>query len=471
MKFMDEHFLLQTETARELYHDWAAAMPIFDYHNHLPPDQVAQNQRFEDIAEIWLGGDHYKWRAMRTNGVSERYITGDAPRREKFAHWAATVPAAIGNPLYHWTHLELQRYFDIHETLSPETEASIWQRCNDKIAAPEFTVQNLLQDMNVRYLGTTDDPTDSLEHHRISIPGVVMRPSFRPDKAWSLLTNPEGYKVWINALAAAADMERISTFEDLRTALHRRMDYFAEVGCRVSDHGLTLPVHRPWTEGLLNGVLTSVLRGTAATEEDQEAFTTALLDFLGREYARRGWVFQLHIGALRNNNTRMFRALGPDTGFDSIMDGSVAAPLAALLDRLDRDDQLPRTILYGLHPGDNEVLATMAGNFQDGSVAGKIQHGSGWWFNDQKDGMLRQMTSLANLGLLRRFVGMLTDSRSFLSFPRHEYFRRILADLVGGWVEAGEAPRDMKLLGGMMQDICWYNAVDYFAIDGVAREV
>ncbi len=471
MKFMDENFLLQTETARELYHDWAAKMPIFDYHNHLPPDQVAQDQRFGDIAEIWLGGDHYKWRAMRTNGVPERFITGDAAGREKFAHWAATIPATIGNPLYHWTHLELQRYFDIHETLSPASEESIWQRCNEKIRQDDFTVQNLLRGMKVRYLGTTDDPVDSLAHHRVAVPGIVMRPSFRPDKAWTLLGNPEGYKAWVRALAEAADMDQISTFEDLRVALRRRMDYFAEVGCKVSDHALTLPVHRSWTEGLLNGVLTSVLRGTPATTEDQEAFTTALLDFLGREYAQRGWVFQLHIGALRNNNTRMFRALGPDTGFDSIMDGPVAAPLAAILDRLDRDDQLPRTIFYGLNPGDNEVLASMAGNFQDGSVAGKIQHGSGWWFNDQKDGMVRQMTSLANLGLLRRFVGMLTDSRSFLSFPRHEYFRRILADLVGGWAEAGEAPRDMQLLGGMIEDICWYNAVDYFAIDGVSREV
>lgn len=468
--FLDEDFLLTTGAARELYHTYAAPMPIFDYHNHLPPHQVAQDHRFGDLAEIWLQGDHYKWRAMRTNGVAEQFITGDATPREKFNQWAATVPALIGNPLYHWTHLELQRYFHITDLLNPQTADAVWERCNQQIAREDFSVRHLLKRMNVRYLGTTDDPVDTLEHHQVPLEGVVMRPSFRPDRAWAL-GDPEAYRQWIQRLSEAAGMDHIATFNDLRTALVRRMDWFGEVGCRVSDHALTLPVNREWTEGLLNGVLASALRGNHVTREDQEAFTTGVLDFLGREYARRGWVFQLHIGALRNTNSRMFAALGPDAGFDSIMDGPVAAPLAGLLDRLDRDNQLPRTILYGLNPRDNEVLATMLGNFQDGSVAGKIQHGSGWWFNDQKDGMIRQMTTLANLGLLRRFVGMLTDSRSFLSFPRHEYFRRILAQLVGRWVEDGEAPRDMALLGAMIQDICWYNACDYFRIEDVSREV
>lgn len=474
--FMDHDFLLESDVARELYHDYARHMPIFDYHCHLPPDQISQNARFENLGEVWLGGDHYKWRAMRTNGVSEQFVTGSASWREKYDHWARTVPATIGNPLYHWTHMELQRWFGIAVPLSPATADAVWEEANAHISDDAFSVRNLLMRMHVRYVGTTDDPTDDLASHAAlaaesgeAFP-VVVRPSFRPDKAYAL-HDPAAYRTWIESLRAASDMDEIVTFDQLREALRRRIDYFARHGCVVSDHALVLPVNADYTEGLLNGVLATVLRGGRVTADDHAAFTTAVLEFVAREYAERGWVFQLHIGALRNNNTRMFRALGPDTGFDSIADGPVAAPLAGFLDRLDRDNALPRTILYGLNPRDNELLATMIGNFQDGSVPGKIQHGSGWWFNDQKDGMIRQMTSLANLGLLSRFVGMLTDSRSFLSFPRHEYFRRILCNLVGGWVEAGEAPHDLPLLGSMVQDISWFNAYDYFGIAAVPREV
>ncbi len=474
--FLDEDFLLNSAPAVELYHNHAKRMPIYDFHCHLPPAEIAEDRRFDNLGSVWLGGDHYKWRAMRTNGIEERFVTGDASWKDKFDRWAETVPWTIGNPLYHWTHLELQRYFGITELLSPTTADKIWNRANEQLAGPEFSVRSLLKRMDVRYVGTTDDPTDSLEHHtalaQSNFP-VVVRPSFRPDKAYNL-SDPAAYQQWIGQLATAAEMDRIETFDQLREALRRRIEYFAAAGCVVSDHALTLPVHSEYTEDRLNETLARVLRGDrgeTVSADDAAAFTTALLEFLGEEYRARGWVFQLHIGALRNNNSRMYAALGPDVGFDSMADGPVAAPLARLLDRIERRGGLPKTILYGLNPRDDELLATMIGNFQDGSVAGKIQHGSGWWFNDQKEGMLRQMTSLANLGLLSRFVGMLTDSRSFLSFPRHEYFRRVLCDLIGGWVDRGEAPHDMQLLGNMVERISWYNAHEYFGIDAVPREV
>lgn len=469
---MDADFLLRSPTAQKLYHDYAADMPIFDYHCHLSPEEIAQDRRFENIGQIWLAGDHYKWRAMRSNGVPERYVTGDTTWKEKFDKWAETVPRTVGNPLYHWTHLELQRYFGIQTILGPETAADIWRQANEQISAPDFSVRPLLTRMNVRYVGTTDDPVDDLRHHKALAASdypVVVRPSFRPDKAYAV-GDPKAYRTWLATLAAAADMDSITTFDHLREALRRRIAYFSDAGCVVSDHALVLPVNTDYTESVLNRILAGTLAGQPPTPDETDAFATAVLEFVAGEYADRNWVFQLHFGALRNNNTRMFHALGPDTGFDSIADGPVAAPLAGFLDRLDRNNRLPKTVLYGLNPRDNELLATMIGNFQDGSVAGKIQHGSGWWFNDQKDGMIRQMTSLANLGLLSRFIGMLTDSRSFLSFPRHEYFRRILADLIGTWVEAGEAPNDLKLLGSMVQDICWYNAHDYFGIDAVPRD-
>jgi len=472
--FMDEDFLLSSETARELYHDYARDMPIFDYHCHLPPDQIADNRQFENITQIWLAGDHYKWRAMRTNGVEERYITGDASDKEKFLKWAQTVPATIGNPLYHWTHLELKRPFDIRrEILSPDTAEDIWTRTGALLQTPEFTARGILQRMRVRYVGTTDDPVDDLAAHetiaRAADFPVVVKPSFRPDRVYNLL-DPEAHNAYLDRLSEAASVRRIETFEELRAALAARIDYFHERGCRVSDHAMVLPVNAAYTEGHLNGIIAASRRGMASDATDQAVFTTAVLDFLGREYARRGWVMQLHYGAIRNNNSRMFAALGPDTGFDSIGDGAVAIALAGFLDRLDRDNLLPRTILYNLNPGDNDLVAAMIGNFQDGTVPGKIQFGSGWWFNDQKDGMIRQMTSLANMSLLSRFVGMLTDSRSFLSYPRHEYFRRILSELIGSWVENGEAPKDMKLLGSMVQDICYTNAVRYFRVPGVKTD-
>lgn len=474
--FLDDDFLLNSETARRLYHDYADGMPIFDYHCHLPPDQIAGDARFENLGQAWLGGDHYKWRAMRTNGIEERLVTGDASWRAKFDAWAETVPRTIGNPLYHWTHLELQRYFDVTALLAPSTAETIWRRANEVIDRADFSVRGLLTKMDVRYVGTTDDPTDDLRHHHAlaAIPpsefGTVVRPSFRPDRAWAV-GNPVAWSAWVDKLAAAAGRDRIATFAALCEALSARIAYFAEAGCVVSDHALILPVNAAWTEKDLDRVISATLAGRQPTVEEEAMLATAVLEHVAREYARRGWVFQLHIGALRNNNTRLFRALGPDTGFDSIADGPIAAPLAGFLDRLDRDDALPKTILYGLNPRDNELLTAMTGNFMDGSVPAKVQHGSAWWFNDQKDGMLRQMTSLANLGLLSRFVGMLTDSRSFLSFPRHEYFRRLLCDLVGGWVELGEAPNDLELLGGMVQDISWYNARDWFGIEEVPREV
>lgn len=477
--FMDEDFLLSTETARELYHDYARDMPIFDYHCHLSPREIADDRRFENITRIWLAGDHYKWRAMRTNGVDERYITGEADDREKFRKWAETVPATIGNPLYHWTHMELKRPFGIEGVLlSGGTAQEIWDRTGERLREADFSTRGILEKMNVRYVGTTDDPADNLQAHDTlaadtTFP-IVVKPSFRPDKAYDL-DDPTAHTAYLDRLAAVAGAAapangRIETFEELRRVLAARMNYFEERGCRVADHALVLPVCVDYTEGLLNGVLASSRRGLPPEPGDREAFQTAVLDFLGREYARRGWVMQLHIGALRNNNSRMFAAVGPDAGFDSMADGTMAAPLAAFLDRLDRTGELPKTILYALNPRDNDLIATMIGNFQDGSVPGKIQFGSGWWFNDQKDGMIRQMTSLANMSLLSRFVGMLTDSRSFLSYPRHDYFRRILCELIGGWVEGGEAPNDVPLLGTIIRDISYRNAVRYFDIPGVRLE-
>lgn len=467
--FMDENFLLQTRTAERLYHEHAAKMPIFDYHCHLSPQMIAEDHRFSDIAEAWLAGDHYKWRAMRTNGVEERFVTGDAPGREKFQKWAETVPYTIGNPLYHWTHLELKEPFGIENLLlDGESAEEVWNRTGEKLRDPEFSVRGLLRKARVRYVGTTDDPVDDLRYHRAIAADsgfdVTVLPSFRPDKAYAV-DKPAVYPGYLKKLAAACGKDGIGSFEELQQLLIDRIDYFAAQGCKVSDHALTLPVYAEAGSVKLEEIFRNAAAGREVSEEDHAAFATALLRTLGREYARRGWVFQLHIGAQRNNNSRMYRTLGADTGFDSMADGSMAAPLAKLLDSLDRTEELPKTILYNLNPRDNELMATMIGNFQDGSVAGKMQLGSGWWFNDQKGGMEWQMSALANMGLLRRFVGMLTDSRSFLSFPRHEYFRRTLCNLLGGWVEAGEAPNDMQLLGTMVEEICWDNAVAYFGIN------
>jgi glucuronate isomerase len=468
--FMNADFLLPDESSRRLYHDYAAQMPIIDYHCHLPPADIAQNSLFKNIAHAWLGGDHYKWRAMRSNGVAEEDITGHEPDYQTFLAWARTVPRLVGNPLYHWTHLELQRYFGIYEPLSEKTAPMIWEACNAQIVKPEFGARSLLMRMKVRAVGTTDDPADTLEHHIAyaaarQAGGPVMVPSFRPDKALAI-DDPQVWKTYIGRLGATADVS-IGSYADLVKALDKRHAAFHDLGCRASDHGLVVPFATFATPPALEAIFAKLLKGTAPTFEEAESFKTAIMLEVGRMNARRGWAMQLHMAAIRNLNTPMFRKLGPDTGYDAVSDEKIARNLGLFMDALQSDGMLPKTILYSLNPGDLEVLGTVMGCFQDGSVPGKIQCGSAWWFNDHIEGMRRQMVSLGNLGLLSRFVGMLTDSRSFLSFPRHEYFRRILCALVGGWIEAGEIPADFDTFGNMVQDISYRNAKNYFAIPGV----
>ncbi|MFF6011196.1 glucuronate isomerase [Rahnella sp. R3(2024)] len=466
-QFLTEDFLLDTEFARRLYHDYAKDEPIFDYHCHLPPELIAQNHQFENMYEIWLKGDHYKWRAMRTNGVPERMCTGDASDREKFDAWAATVPHTIGNPLYHWTHLELRRPFGITgKLLSPSTAGEIWERGNELLAQDEFSARGIMKQMNVKMVGTTDDPIDSLEHHkavaRDASFDVKVLPSWRPDKAFNI--EAATFADYMKKLEAAADVS-ITRFSDLRDALKKRMDHFAAHGCKVSDHALDVVVYGEADDATLDSILSRRLSGETLTAQEIAQFKTGVLLYLASEYQRREWVQQYHIGALRNNNTRMFQLIGADVGFDSINDQPLAEPLSKLLGAQGLAGGLPKTILYCLNPRDNEVIGTMVGNFQGEGMPGKMQFGSGWWFNDQKDGMQRQMTQLANLGLLSRFVGMLTDSRSFLSYTRHEYFRRILCQMIGRWVEDGEAPADIELLGNMVKNICFDNAKQYFQIE------
>lgn len=466
-RFMSEDFLLDTEFARRLYHDYAKDQPIFDYHCHLPPQQIADNYRFTNLYDIWLKGDHYKWRAMRANGVPEALCTGDASDREKFNAWARTVPHTIGNPLYHWTHLELRRPFGITDVLLNEQSADrIWQQCNELLAQDAFSARGIMQQMRVKMVGTTDDPLDDLQHHRKlaqdSSFDVKVLPSWRPDKAFNI--ELESFLPWIQRLAQVADIN-VQRFDDLRCALSQRLDHFAAHGCKISDHALDVVVFAEADDATLDGILARRLQGAAPSAEETAQFKTAVLVWLGSEYARRGWAQQYHIGALRNANRRQFDILGPDVGFDSINDAPLAIPLARLLDAQNRNNALPKTILYCLNPRDNEVLATMAGNFQGEGEPGKMQFGSAWWFNDQLDGMQRQMTQLAQIGLLSRFVGMLTDSRSFLSYTRHEYFRRLLCQMIGNWVARGEAPEDEALLGQMVQNISFNNARDYFGIE------
>ncbi len=465
--FLGPDFLLHTETARRLYHDVAEHLPIIDYHCHLPPGEIAENRGFNNLAQIWLEGDHYKWRAMRAAGVEENAITGIASDEEKYHAWARTVPRCLGNPLYIWTHLELQRPFEVRDTLlNPKTATAIWNQCNEKLEQPEFRARGIMQAMNVKMVGTTDDPADPLAHHKKlrdeGFPIQVM-PSFRPDRA----CKPElpGFVQYLEQLGKSADRE-IRRFHDLLEVLAMRLDHFAEHGCTLADHGIEiLRFAEIPSEQVLDGIMQRRLAGEKLDEKDIARFFTAVTVWLGKQYAHRGWVMQFHIGAQRDNNTRMHRALGPNTGFDSIGDRPVAQPLARLLDAMDQTSELPRTILYGINPADNEVLATMTGNFQDGSLPGKIQYGSAWWFNDQKDGMQRQLTQLSQLGLLGNFVGMLTDSRSFLSYTRHEYFRRILCSMIGNWVEDGEAPNDWGLLSGVVGDVCFHNANRYFGLN------
>ncbi len=465
--FLGHDFLLDTETAKKLYFDHAERQPIFDFHCHLSPKAIAENATFSNISEIWLGGDHYKWRAMRTNGVAEEKITGSASDREKFQAWAETVPYCIGNPLYHWTHMELRKPFGIDTVLNGETAESVWNRANELLATPELSARGLLRMFDVRVVGTTDDPADPLTWHSAiaddsSIETRVV-PTFRPDKLFAT-DDVEGWNRYVDRLAETADRD-IAGYDDLLEALEKRMDDFHAVGGRASDHGLRSAFASFCTREEAARHFERLRGGNGVSAEQGREFSTMLLLELNHGYARRGWVSQYHLGALRNNNTRMYRKLGADTGFDSMADEPLAADLAAFLDALDRDEALPKTILHTNNPMYNEVMATMIGSFQDGSVPGKLQFGSGWWHNDQIDGMERQMTALANMGLLRRFVGMLTDSRSFLSFPRHDYFRRILCNMIGNWVESGQVPNDEHLTGAMVREICWGNAKEYFQIE------
>lgn len=462
--FISEDFLLRSETARILYHDYAKEMPIIDYHCHLPPDQIAEDKQFENLTQIWLYGDHYKWRAMRANGINERYCTGEASDWEKFEQWAATVPYTMRNPLYHWTHLELLRYFDIDILLNKHTAREIYEECSAKLRQPEYSVKSLLTRMNVKVICTTDDPTDSLNYHSaISESGFDIRvlPTFRPDKAMLLIDSPEDFKQYLAKLAQAAGTGEITSYEALLAALQNRHDFFASMGGRLSDHGLE-HIYSEFDEAAAREAFGAALKGEKPSAGLALAFKSVLLYEMAKMDHAKGWTQQFHLGALRNNNERMLRELGPDTGWDSIGDYSQAQALSKFLNKLDSTNQLAKTILYNLNPADNEVLATMTGNYNDGTVAGKMQFGSGWWFLDQKDGMERQMNALSNMGLLSRFVGMLTDSRSFLSYPRHEYFRRILCNLIGQDVENGELPNDIQWLGKMVEGICYNNANKYF---------
>jgi glucuronate isomerase len=462
-RFLDENFLLDNPTAQLLYHDYARDMPIIDYHNHLPPDEMAVDKVYDNLTGIWLNGDHYKWRAMRANGVDEAYITGDRSDKEKFEQWAATVPYTLRNPLYHWTHLELQRYFDINDVLNPDTASKIYAEATEKLRTKEFSVRNLLQRMNVKVVCTTDDPVDDLRHHRKIKEDdwqVKVLPAFRPDKAMEV-TDPASFNAYLSRLESASDTA-IGTFGDYLTALKKRHDYFAANGCTVSDHGLEQLYADAYTPAEIDAIFSKVRMGKTLTAEEICKFKSCMLHLFAEWDWEKGFVQQYHLGALRNNNSRKLSQLGPDTGWDSIGDFSQAKALSSFLNRLDSNNTLAKTILYNLNPSDNEVFATMIGNFNDGSMAGKIQWGSGWWFLDQKDGMIRQLNALSNMGILSRFVGMLTDSRSFLSFPRHEYFRRLLCNLFGDEVEKGELPDDIRWIGKVIQDICYLNAKDYF---------
>lgn len=463
--FMCDNFLLQNEVAVKLYHNFAKEMPIYDYHCHLNPKEIAENKRYRNITDIWLGGDHYKWRAMRSNGVDERYITGDADDKEKFMKWAETIENCIGNPLYHWTHLELKKYFGINELLSRETAEDIWIKCNELLAKDEFRAKELIMKSNVKVICTTDDPVDTLEYHALIAKDynfdVKVLPAFRPDKAFNI--DKETFFPWLKELSKVESKE-INSFEKLTKALENRINFFDKMGCKISDHALDPPVYEESTLEELEEIFSKKIKGNDITKLEIDKFKTAVMTFLAKEYNKRDWIMQLHMCTRRNNNTRMYNTLGADTGFDTIADYLYIESLAKFMDSLDSTDELPKTILYTLNPRDNEALGTLIGCFQGGGVPGKIQFGSGWWFNDQKDGMIRQMIALGNLGLLSRFVGMLTDSRSFLSYTRHEYFRRILCNLIGQWVEDGEAPEDYKLLGEMVQNICYTNAENYFGI-------
>ncbi|MDH7598051.1 MAG: glucuronate isomerase [Sedimentisphaerales bacterium] len=465
--FLDEDLLLENEPARLLYHRFAEQMPIYDYHCHLPARQIAQDTRFQTITEAWLAGDHYKWRAMRANGIDEQYCTGTASDQEKFRAWARTVPYCIGNPLYHWTHLELKRYFGIYGlVLNEQTADRIYAAANRLLAEPEYSVRGLLRKMNVRLVCTTDDPLDDLQYHRaIKASGfeIAVHPAWRPDRAMAT-EDIQALNKYIDRLGEITNRD-ISTFDRYIEAIRQRHQFFHDNGCRLSDHGIEWLYAEPYTDTEIQRIFVQIRKGKMLDQQQAVKFKSAMLYELALMDAEAGWVQQFHLGAMRNNNTRMFRLLGPDSGFDSIGDWELARSTARFLDRLDSQGRLTKTILYNLNPKDNEVMATMIGNFQDGSYPGKIQWGAAWWFLDQKDGIYEHLRTLARCGLLSRFVGMLTDSRSFLSYPRHEYFRRILCNLIGSYVEAGEVPQDYELLGRMIQDICFNNARNYFPME------
>jgi glucuronate isomerase len=465
-KFLDENFLLQNKTAQQLYHDFAKAMPVIDYHNYLPPDQIANDIKFDNLTQVWLYGDHYKWRAMRTNGINERFCTGDASDYEKFQNWAATVPYTLRNPLYHWTHLELQRYFNIDKILNADSAREIFTEASDKLHTADYSVRNLLRKMNVKVLCTTDDPTDSLEHHQKIIADgfeIKILPAYRPDKAMNV-DDAKTFNAYVNKVEEVSGIS-VSSYEDYLKALKARHDFFATVGSKVSDHGLEQIYAEYYTDAEIKTYFDKIRSGKELDYTANIKFKSAMLVEFAKWDHEKGWVQQYHLGALRNNNTRMLKQLGPDTGWDSIGDFTQGRALAKFLNKLDSTDQLAKTILYNLNPADNELMATMIGNFNDGSVAGKVQFGSSWWFLDQKDGMIKQMNALSNMGLLSKFVGMLTDSRSFMSYPRHEYFRRLLCNMFGEEIENGELPNDIAWTGNVIQDICFNNANEYFGFN------
>ena len=467
--FITENFLLQTDKAAQLYHEYARDLPIIDFHCHLPPQQIAADHKFENLTQAWLYGDHYKWRAMRAAGVSEQYCTGDATDREKFQKWAETVPMTLRNPLYDWTHLELKRPFGISDRLlGPATAESIWSETEAMLAEDEFSCRGIMRRMNVALVCTTDDPTDSLEHHAVigadaSFPIKVL-PTFRPDKA-AAVQAPESFNAWVDRLAEVSNVDIKDDYDTYLDTIHQRHDFFHSMGCRLSDHGIETLFSENYTDSEINTIFRRIRRGNILRPKEILKFKSAMLYEFAVMDHEKGWTQQYHLGALRNNNTRFFNLVGPDAGFDSIGDWELARAMSKFLDRLDFDDRLAKTIFYNINPADNDVIAAMLGSFQDGSTPGKMQLGSAWWFLDQKDGMTRQIETLSNQGLLSLFVGMLTDSRSFLSYPRHEYFRRILCNLLGGEIEQGLLPDDIGLIGAMVQNICYHNAAKYFGFD------
>lgn len=462
--FLTEDFLLSNDFARTLYHQYAKDLPLIDYHNHLSPHDIATNRQFKNLTQIWLEGDHYKWRAMRTLGINERFITGDASDTEKFEQWAYAVPYTMRNPLYHWTHLELKRYFGIKTLLEPNSAKEIYDKASGLLETSDFHVQSLLNRMNVEVVCTTDDPIDSLEYHQMargSKTQTLLLPTFRPDKSFGV-ENPVAYKSYLEKLTVASGIQ-VDSFEKLLSALQNRVEFFQSMGCKLADHGLE-QLYFPENKNAYNisALFKKLMTGDPLDKSETHFYKYSVLIELGRMYHQKGWTQQFHIGAIRNNNERLLTKLGPDTGFDSIGDFSQGVALSKFLNELDKTDQLAKTILYNLNPADNELMATMVGNFNDGTIKGKVQYGSGWWFLDQKDGMEKQINTLSNMGLLSCFIGMLTDSRSFMSFPRHEYFRRILCNLIGKDVINGELPKDEKWLGKLVADICYHNAKNYF---------